>query len=216
MAKKISSKYFSTDWNSDLSDRNSVNWAKAIQIVEDRFRSRYFKPIDLILNSADKEVKYNCGFITMSIDCLMVETLNQYYLGLKKTTDKYFNRNTDSNYKWNWQAFRDFFKHSSFFPDFKSDDSLTELFFDEIRCGLLHQAESKTNSLINIKHSSMVTLIDTADVKKGIILNRNLFHAALKKEFDKYISDLSNADSKNIFGEYLRDKCNEKMVELCK
>jgi hypothetical protein len=214
--KKISSKHFATDWDNDLSDRNSSKWVKGVEIISNRFQTRYFKPIDQLINSSDKIIKYNCGFLVMSIDCLIIETLNQFYFGVKKTTDKYYRTNSDINYKWNWQAFRDFFSHSTYFPTFKGNDVLIQLFFDEIRCGLLHQAESKTNSLINVRLPQMVTFIDATEIKKGIILNRNLFHKALVNEFDKYLVDLETPDSKNIFGEHLRDKCNEKMVELCR
>lgn len=62
----------------------------------------------------------------------------------------------------------------------------------------------------------MVVAIDEAnDYSKGVVINRNLFHKALENEFDKYIKDLENPESKNIRGEFLRDKCNEKMKALC-
>ena len=216
MVKQISSKHFSTDWKTSLSDRNSYEWSNAIEIIKDRFESRFLNPVETLISHSNPDIKYNVGFIVMSIDCLLIETLNQFYFGLKKTTDKYKPTNADSNYKYNWQAFRDFFQHSSYFPEFKGNDVLIKTFFDEIRCGLLHQAESKTNSLINIKNSKIVLPIIPDDYSQGMIINRNLFHKSLRKEFDKYILDLSNPDSKNIYGEYLRDKCNEKMVELCR
>lgn len=215
MAKKIASKYYSTDWPIDLADRHSENWPLAIEIIKDRFESRFLNPVNSIVHHTDKNIRLNSGFLIMSIDCLLIETLNQFYLGLKKTNDKYFHTNPDGNYKRNWQAFRDFFNHSIHFSDFKDNDILSEIFFDEIRCGLLHQAESKTNSLINLKNTQIVIPVQFGDYSQGIIINRNLFHSALKKEFDKYFSDLNNPDSVNILGDFLRDKCNEKMTALC-
>jgi len=215
MVKKISSKHFETDWSLDLSDRNSTKWINGIEIIKDRFESRFLKPVEILIHHTEKEIRVNSGFIIMSIDCLLIETLNQFYLGLKDTKAKYNKKNLDENYKYNWQAFRDFFKYSTYFPDFKGNDILIKTFFTEIRCGLLHQAESKINSLINIKYKQIVLPIIDGDYSQGIIINRNLFHNSLRKEFDKYIFDLSNPDSKNIFGEYLRNKCNEKMLLLC-
>jgi hypothetical protein len=214
MIKKISSKYFTSDWLKDLSDINSPNWTKGIGIIKDRFESRYFNPIDLILNSSGTKIKYTCGFLVMSIDCLLIETLNQFYLGLYTSEERYYRRNPDINYKKNEQAFRDFFKHSTFFPDFK-DENMSNIFYKEIRCGLLHQAQSKTNSLINIKETKMVALLDSKDPSKGLIINRNLFHTALKYEFNKYLNDLESPTNVNIFGENLREKCNRKMIGLC-
>jgi hypothetical protein len=216
MSKKISSRHYSSQWTSDLADRHSPNWSLGIEIIEDRFKKRFFNPIKTLIENDTKEIRVNSGFLIMSIDCLIIETLNQFYLGLKTTTEKYYWRNNpDPNYRKNWQAFRDFFKHSHFFPDFKDNDDLTELFFKEIRCGLLHQAESKVNSLINIKNSKVIEPLQLGDYSQGIVINRNLFHEALEREFDKYIADLENPDSKNIFGDFLREKCNEKMEALC-
>lgn len=214
MTKKISSQFYASDWTADLSDRHSINWAKGVEIIKDRFKSRFIIPINSLINNPDKYIRVNSGFLIMSIDCLLIETLNQFYLGLEKTSDKYQKRNPDNNYRWNWQAFRDFFLHSSYFPDFKGNNMLIELFFDEIRCGLLHQAESKTNSLINTKKPIIVRPLVNGDYSRGIELNRNLFHKALEEEFDKYILDLQDPDSKNIFGEFLRNKCNDKMSIL--
>lgn len=216
MAKKISSKHSSNEWTNDFADIYSPNWAKGIDIIKERFNSRYFNPIQQLLSSSDINVKYNCGFLVMSIDCLLIETLNQFFLGLYTSEEKYYKNNPDTKYKSNRNAFRDFFKHSTFFPDFKKDEKLVNIFYNEIRCGLLHQAQSKTNSLINIKEPQMVRLIDKNNPKKGLILNRNLFHQALVNEFDKYLKDLETPTSVNIFGENLREKCNRKMADLCK
>ena len=92
MAKRISSLHNSSDWSPDLADIDSTSWANGIEIIKDRFESRYFKPIDQLLNSSDKKVKYTCGFLVMSIDCLLIETLNQFYLGLFTSEEKYYTK----------------------------------------------------------------------------------------------------------------------------
>lgn len=215
MSKKISPNYTSTDWPADLADRNSPNWDKAIDIVRDRFEGRYLKPLEVLTDHEDKSVRTNVGFIVMSIDCLLIETLTQFYLGLVQTEDKYYYKNSDSNFKFNWQAFRDFFKHSNNFSAFKGDDDLCKQFFKQIRCGLLHQAESKFNSVINIKRKELVTKIDSTDVTKGLIINRKIFHEALCDDFKQYFENLIKPDSQNIFSESLRDNCNKKMIAIC-
>ena len=101
MAKKISSKHYSTDWTANLADRNSPDWTTAIEIIKERFEARFLKPVEILIAHPEKEIRVNSGFLVMSIDCLLIETLNQFYLGLKKTTDKYKKTNIDANYKWN-------------------------------------------------------------------------------------------------------------------
>jgi hypothetical protein len=215
MGKKISPNYWSKDWPSDLADRNSPNWDMAIKILRDRFEGRYLEPLKALTNHKDKSIRTNIGFIVMSIDCLLIETLNQFYLGLTQTEEKYYRNNTDQNYKYNWQEFRDFFKHSKNFSAFKGTDELCKEFFNQIRCGLLHQSESKFNSLINLKEKELVKKIDENDIKKGIIINRRIFHEYVCKDFEQYFKDLENSESKNIFGNYLRDNCNKKMIAIC-
>lgn len=207
--------FSSSDWPSSLSNKDSKDWNLGVEIIKDRFESRFIKPIDSLINHSDKIVRCNSGFVIMSIDCLLIETLNQFYFGLNATTEKYHKRNADPNNKFNWQAFRDFFTHSSYFPDFQSDHKLTELFFNEIRCGLLHQAESKSQSLINMKGAYMVRLNIPGDYKGGVTINRTLFHKSVKLEFYKYLDDLGKANSTNILGENLRERCNKKMVNIC-
>lgn len=90
MTKKISPKHLSNEWNTDLADVNSPTWTSAIEIIRTRFESRYFSPIKQLLNSNDKTVKYNCGFLIMSIDSLLIETLNQFIwdFSLRKKSTK--------------------------------------------------------------------------------------------------------------------------------
>jgi len=213
--KRISSEHDSNDWTKDLDDRNSGSWNIGIAIIKARFESRYFKPIECIQNSSDRTVRTNSGFLIMSIDCLLIETLNQFFLGLYTSEEKYNRDNPDKNFKFNSQAFRDFFKYSTFFPDFKTDTELYSVFYKEIRCGLLHQAASKTQSLINLREDQMISYRNKADSGNGIVINRNLFHKALVNEFNKYLKDLENPESKNLFGDYLRERCNRKMKDLC-
>lgn len=203
MGKAIANKYYVSDWTASLVDRHSGDWSNGIKIIRSRFESRYFDQIDVLQNSNDTVVKYNCGFLIMSIDCLLIETLNQFFLGLYHTEELYKGRNADT--------FADFFNYSAYFPFFKGNAPASKEFYKQIRCGLLHQAESKTQSLINIRETEMIKPIDSLDFTQGLIVNRNLFHEALKSEFEKYLKDLENPDGKNINGDFLREKCHRKM-----
>jgi len=211
MTRLIAYKYSDKDWTADLADRHSPSWKIGINIIRSRFESRYFKQISALVDNSSPEIKYNCGFLIISIDCLLIETLNQFFLGLYHTKELYRTGNADPNYRYDSQAFRDFFNYSNFFPFFKNNPVASLEFYDQIRCGLLHQAESKTKSLINIREKDMIKAIDPMDIKKGMIVNRKLFHEAVVKEFQKYLQDLENPDSKNINGDFLRQQCHRKM-----
>jgi hypothetical protein len=212
---RISAKFKTTDWPKELSDSHSNKWPVGVEIVRDRFESRFLKPIQTLVDHEDIQIRYNSGFVIMSIDCLFIETLNQFYLGISTTNEKYNYSIKDNNFRKNWQAFRDFFRYSNYFPLLKADEELIRLFYEEIRCGLLHQAESKSQSLINVKEREMICLNQAGDCKKGLVVNRNIFHDALKNEFNKYLSDLANPNSVNLFGENLRNKCDRKMRFIC-
>lgn len=97
MPFKISKKYYNTNWTDlGLIDENGDNWTNAIKIIEDRFQSRFFNQIDKI-----KDDEFS-GFLIISIDCLLIETLMQFYLGVDNTEIYYRGRH--------WKAFKDFFK----------------------------------------------------------------------------------------------------------
>lgn len=201
MPFKISKKYLNTDWNS-LALINDVDgdWSKGVQIIKDRFDSRFFIHLNRI---AYDEFS---GFLVMSIDCLLIESLMQFYLGVD---------NTEINYAGNqWKAFGDFFKHS---PQFNTDfttNTISKTFYKHFRCGLLHQAQTKEKSLIKISQPAFLSFIDASDVTAGMIVDRNQFHSKLVQEFNEYILRLTNNEN-NFKGNNLRMKAIAKMDLIC-
>lgn len=197
----ISSKYQNTHWTVlNLTDDRSLKWTVGIDIIKDRFESRFLKHINLI-----KDDEFS-GFLIMSIDCLLIETLMQFYLGVD---------NTDINYSGNhWKSFKDFFKQSKHFnTDFKTN-KLCRTFYQHFRCGLLHQAQTKQKSLIKICQANILTLVDTKDISKGLVIDRKQFHYKLELEFNDYLQKLSDNEN-NFEGQNLRDKAIEKMKIIC-
>lgn len=199
---KISANYTNLNWlNLELTDDNSNNWADGIKIIEDRFNSRFFKQIEQIENNEFS------GFIIMSIDCLLIETLLQFYLGLKNSEILYKGKQRD--------AFRDFFRNSKHFKNDFVTDEVCFTFYNHFRNGLLHQAQTKGESLIRIYENSTVQLVDELNSKKGLIVDREKFHQKLYLEFQDYIQDLK--DNKNNFkNENLRNKAINKMEFICR
>lgn len=201
MTFKISKKYNSSDWSTlGLVINDDKNWDKAAEIIKDRFDSRFFNHISLI------EKKEFSGFLIMSIDCLIIETLMQFYLGVSDTETSY-PRNQ-------MKAFEDFFEYSPHYnSDFDTPDKRQE-FYRQFRCGLLHQAEVKKKSLIKIRQPDLLTLVNN-NSSEGLIINRKKFHEQLLLEFNDYLEKLKNNQT-NFKGENLRDKAILKMNIICR
>ncbi|WP_421795494.1 gamma-glutamylcyclotransferase family protein [Haliscomenobacter sp.] len=223
----ISPDYCVKDWE-NLKNlpvyQNTNDWFEAIKIFNDRITNRFLKQVECLENNTDATIRVYSGFIIMSIDCLLVETLNQFYKGVE---------NTDAAYKSkNWKTFKDFFQQSPFFQDFfveaqdflgtEEERSISKsgIFYDQVRCGLLHQAETKELSKINLRDfSTMVKYVDSDYPAKGIIVNRVLFHNALVKEFERYkkrLSDISETQLRENFIIKMNMICRtEKIFVFC-
>ncbi|MCK4445635.1 MAG: hypothetical protein KAW56_00980 [Candidatus Marinimicrobia bacterium] len=201
MSFKISSHYDNESWTKlSIQDDLSPNWPKGIDIVKDRFESRFFNQINSI-----KDDEFS-GFVIMSIDCLLVETLMQFYLGIDSTEDQYSHNQKDS--------FKDFLKNSKHFATSFNTNEKCYTFYRHFRCGLLHQAQTKDKSKINICRPYLMKLIDEADVKKGMIIDRNKFHDNLILEFNDYIERLEK-NKLNFKNGNLRINCLKKMNMIC-
>jgi hypothetical protein len=164
-------------------------WQKAIDIFEDRIRSRF---LDVI---AEIEDMPNSGFAVMALDCLLIETLEQTYKGAPKTPNGE-----------GVQYFVDFFTRTCFRDNF--DGTKARKFRDCFRNGILHQAEVKGSS--RIRTDSNLPLVQLSPDGNGLIINRRKFHRKLVCVFEDFIDTLRNPASK---GE--RDNLRKKMNAIC-
>lgn len=92
------------------------------QFVHDRFNERYFRPIESI-PGADKH-----GFTIMAVCCLVIEALESFYQGKKDTRGE------------SKKMFAAFFKRDTPLKVFAGGD---DWFYTDIRCGILHQSETR-------------------------------------------------------------------------
>lgn len=199
---RISANYTTFYWfDLELLDENSESWEDGIKVIEDRFNSRFFRQIDQI-----KDNKFS-GFIIMSIDCLLIETLMQFYLGVKDTETYYHRKQRE--------AFRDFFRNSTNFNDEFVSDKICFTFHDHFRNGLLHQAQTKRKSLIRICKEKTLQFFDEENINKGLVIDRKKFHEKLHKEFQDYIHKLKD-NGTNFKNENLRLNAIKKMEFICK
>lgn len=90
------------------------------QFVRERFDERYFKPV-MVSTSPH-------GFTLMAVGCLVIEALESFYQGRPDTK------------RHSGDMFRDFFRRDTPLKVFASQSNW---FFKDIRCGILHQAETR-------------------------------------------------------------------------
>jgi len=178
---KISPKYRASSYLAlNIEVEKNDNWEDATKIFHDRIQGRFLSPVDAIVEHATYDIREFSGFAILALDCLIIETLNQFYKGTDETTGKH------------WKAFRDFFKSSEHFKTEFPTSKTCEIFYSHFRCGLLHQAQTKQHSKIRYGERSMIQLVDSTDINKGLIVDRKRFHDALKLEINDYIQKLKN------------------------
>ncbi|MFH0783008.1 MAG: hypothetical protein V2B20_13815 [Pseudomonadota bacterium] len=192
----ISPQYRVVDWVT-ARDSNPFDWVLATNIFFDRINGRFLKPIDLI--SSDKTINEFCGFSTMAIDCLLVETLYQFYNGIDETSGRHD------------MAFWKFFRESDFFKtEFIRRKAF--IFYGHFRCGILHQAQTKNKSIIRINRDKMIEYVNPADPSSGLVVDRKRFHKAITDEISSYIDKLKSTapENKNIQNNFIK-----KMNYIC-
>jgi len=181
---RISPKYTAEDWRK-LNRQKVAHWREAEAIVRDRLEGRFLNFADMCLD------KPYSGFVVLSIDCLLAETIQQFIEGRKHSNDI------------SSQVFRRFLERSEFQPAFTED--AREDFYNDIRCGLLHQAEAKNKWLIRRKQTALLKTVGG-----GYIIDVERFHGALKASLERYFADLRKRPSTD-----LRGKLWQKMGFIC-
>jgi hypothetical protein len=185
---RISPKYYQKDWNDlVLETRDSPDWAIAIKIFEDRMEGRFLKQIDLLDKNPDRKMGVFAGFAIMALDCLFIETLEQFYKGKIRT-----GQGMDE------KAFFDFFQRSSKFKVFFDTQAKTSIFYQQIRCGLLHQAQTKKKSTIHIRTEDMLQWVNPKCFNEGIKIQRKLFHKEVMGIYASYVEKLKDRKQLNL------------------
>ena len=135
-----------------------------ISLILNRFNERYLAPLMSI------PIKQRNGFCSMAVSCLMVETLESFWRGWGDTQSK------------SELAFCSFFDRSDNLKAFRGH---AREFYRNVRCGILHQAETtggwKLNRIGVLFDSAHMT-INATEFHKQMELCVNHYCASLKKE----------------------------------
>lgn len=172
------------------------DWPLMVCIFKDRLNGRFLEPIKLI--EQDAVIGPFAGFSILALDCLLIETLSQFYQGFDETPQDH------------QKQFWLFFKGSEYFKGHFTRKA-AETFYSHVRCGLLHQAQTKKQTFIRADQPTMIQPTNGSP-SNGIIVDRARFHQALEQEFTSYAAKLergSEADS-GLRANFLR-----KMQMIC-
>jgi hypothetical protein len=165
-----------------------------VRFLRERHEERFFRPIRFLTDADGTEEGY--GFAIMALCCLLIETIQCYRLGLPtsntnelKELQEIQDVATPDRYKLDacvtpgsrgvFQRFFEEPSHWRFFPGLGGCE-----FYKSIRCGLLHQGQTKSGWLVRRQGKFWDDIART--------LNRNEFAQRLHECFDSYIGELSS------------------------
>jgi len=144
-----------------------------IKFIDHRLRGRYITPLQNV-----EPRKFRSGFLMMAASCLLIEALQSFFAGLKDT------KNVSA------ESFKDFFdrnkvnfpKFAECFPGVAANKKENNFYYN-IRCGILHQAET-TDGYSIVRDKSY--LFDPTEQT----VNADEFIDAVEICLDKYLNEL--------------------------
>jgi hypothetical protein len=189
---KISGNNTVKDWK-NLREKIRANpdekalWKQAYDFFEKRIESRYLKPINDI---KEKDKLIGEGFSIMAILCSLIEFLETTWTG---EVYKYKSPNKE-NYEYNTskEKFISFLENRPPFNKvFKKEKELARMFYEDVRCGILHEAQTKNNWVIRANNEKN-KIYESRDGNK--IIYRNKFENGIREYIEFYKSELIKRD----------------------
>ena len=171
-----------------IKSKDNKDKATLISVIEHRLSRRFLTVID----AADK--KDLSSFMSMAICCLIIETLECFYQGLEDTKKRGAGK----------AVFKSFFEREK--NEFQGMAEKSEDFYENVRCGLLHQAETMNGWFLN-KNGKIF------EMSEGIkIINGSLFFNATKKTIENYLKLLKEKP----FDDELWKFAIKKLEDVCR
>jgi hypothetical protein len=157
------------DVRSLMLQNNEESKKRLVDVIFHRLHRRYIVPMKRVPQ------KYKSGFMMMASACLLIEAFQSFREGLENTKSRGAGE----------ERFLKFFTE---IDGFKSLAQHTPEFYANIRCGILHQAE--TYQGWRVRRDKKSPLFDHA--KK--VINANAFLNALSRSLRAYCNNLRIAD----------------------
>lgn len=167
-------------------DSEDGKWETAIEIFTDRFTERYFDPVCDLQKNSEKN-----GFAIMALNCLLIDTFYQFEEGVEETTK-------------NKACYTKFLQEH--LSEIVSSSVMAMKFYKDIRCGILHSAQTKNGSMLSTESEIAIEFING---KSSIKVNVNMFSEEMKRYFESYIVRLRYGDKKT------RENFITKMYYIC-
>lgn len=145
-------------------------WSSAVSMFRNRIEGRYLGPAGLLIQL---DVNKN-GFAAMALNCLLIETFMQFRNGFPQTPE-------GANKRW----YVDFLVNQ-FGCVF--DETLAKRFYGNIRCGILHSAQSKGESCLTFGTEYVARIQGNGTMMVDVQGVYNL----LDDYFEKYCNELMN------------------------
>jgi len=197
-----------------LNNREDVCWEYAFRFFEERIETRYLKPIEAILKMEDNKGE---GFAVVNLQCSLIETIESFINGCfsefnnKKRSTEWKNRKGDIIFHFNKDIFHSFFSKRSEFVKYKISGID---FYKDVRCGLLHETQTKNSWLILTDTEKSNYLYQEKNNFK--IIYREVFQLELKNLIERYgKAIIEGKDFDKIEGNKLRQNFRDKFNHIC-
>lgn len=147
-------------------------WEKAINIFEDRIRTRYFLAIGKLMQRTDRYEMRRYGFAIVTLQCSLIETLAKFKYGADKTRNK--------------ERFTDFL--NEYFIDGSNSKYLADKVYKDIRCGIVHSGATDNKSGLSCECIELVSLLPNGAISLDLLI----LQEKLELYFEGYKKRLKN------------------------
>lgn len=205
------------DWKNlikRLKPTYNQNWDEAYNFFELRICTRYLKPIDAILN-----IKMNNGegFAVVNLQCSLIETIESFINGWIYTYPHFINQH-GIKLKSNDKIFKSFFSKRSPFKDYSIKISGGK-FYQNVRCGLLHETQTKDNW--KIKSDTFKAGFAYKEINHGHLIEKIIYRENFHRDLQKLIAQYKNSivtgvEFDGISACELRENFIAKFNHICK
>lgn len=220
---KIAGSLTNKNWfelSANLDCGKDENWDLAFHFFEERIRTRYINPIKAILAIEDNLGE---GFAVLNLQCSLIETIESFINGWKydNKTNSWFTTKEKKIDLSSKKIFESFFDKRNLFNDNNNSKIDGENFYRYVRCGLLHESQTKDNWKIRCNTSNNNVFYDKI-TKEGTdekIIYRANFQKALEKLILDYEESIVNGVGLVEFSEFnkeqLRNNFSDKFNHIC-
>lgn len=198
-------------------------WEEAISLFSRRFKKKYFDPIQQLIDEGRLKGE---GFTILTVQCALIEAFASLRTGM--IFDHKKNKNSPKyTYSGSQEMFTGFlhtaaiFEHNFWIADPAGPGKRlinqpfdAEAFYKDVRCGLMHEARTKGNWIINAAPLKYKTRTEKVFIEKGnqrLKIYRTILHYRLKQYLKDYASDLQQPGAD---GETLRRYFARKMDHI--